>query len=259
MRNHARWTPSKFVYRRGALTASLDRRQVGVASRLIATLVARHYDAHLRSVARGRLLDLGCGHVPLYHAYGKRVREVICVDWGNTLHPSIHLDVECDLTQNLPFADATFDTIVLSDVLEHIPNPEDLCREMARILAPGGRILLNVPFYYWIHEEPHDYHRYTEFALRRLITRAGLSALVLEPIGGFPEVLADLVAKGVHDFGPTGRLTARVVQAAVLRLIRTNAGARVSRSSARRFPLGYFLVAGKGEVKDQPSTSAARS
>ena len=75
---------------------------------------------------------------------------------------------------NLPFGDSEFDTIILSDVLEHIPVPEHLWKEMARILSRNGKIIMNVPFYYCLHEAPHDCSRYTEFALRRFVEMSGL-------------------------------------------------------------------------------------
>lgn len=194
MKDPGSWRPSKFVYRRGKLMASRDADEVAVGSRLMVDRVARCYDANLRRHAKGRLADLGCGTVPLYRAYADLVTEVVCVDLGGTPHAR-HLDVECDLNEPLPFADRTFDTIVLSDVLEHIARPETLWAEMARILAPEGEILMNVPFYYWIHAGPHDYYRYTGFALRRFVESAGLELVQLDVIGGALEVLADVVAK----------------------------------------------------------------
>jgi hypothetical protein len=59
-----------------------------------------------------------CGKVPLYATYRELVTDAICVDWGNTEHKNRHLDRELDLTNNLPFRDDEFDTIILSDVLE---------------------------------------------------------------------------------------------------------------------------------------------
>ena len=93
----------------------------------------------------------------------------ICVVLENTLHKSEYLDFECDMKKVLPFMDGELDTIILSDVLEQIPQPEHLWKEMSRILSIGGKIIMNVPFYYWLHEGPHDYYRYTEFALRRFV------------------------------------------------------------------------------------------
>lgn len=242
MKNVEQWRPGKFVVRGGRLRASRNRRQVGAGSRLNADLVARFYDGALKRYARGRLVDLGCGAVPLYGAYRTLVDEVVCVDWPASIHGTSHLDVECDLGGPLPFDDARFDTVVLSDVLEHIPTPENLWREIGRILAPGGHALLNVPFLYWLHEAPHDYHRYTEFALRRLADLAGLDVVALEPLGGAPEVFADMAGKMLARVPVIGSALALAVQGATGWCVRHWPGGKVSQRTAHLFPLGYTMI-----------------
>jgi len=245
MKHPEQWQPTKYVRHRGALRGSRDRRELSVASRLITDRVARCFDAGLRTHARGRLLDLGCGKVPFFAAYRSYVDDNVCVDWGNSLHRNVHLDVETDLTQRLPFDDATFDTIVLSDVLEHIAEPERLWSEMARLLAPGGRVMVSVPFFYWLHETPHDYHRYTEFALKRLVERSGLRVVLLEPYGGAPEIVTDIFAKNALRIPAVGPWVAVVAQWLTDTFTRTGLGRRLSEGTASSFPLGYFLVAAK--------------
>lgn len=212
----------------------------------MAGLIAECFDVYLRQYAKGRLIDLGCGTVPLYAAYEPFITENVCVDWGGTIHSSLFVDQECDLAGALPFGNSDFDTIILSDVLEHIPQPEVLWREMARILAPGGTVLLSVPFLYWIHEVPHDYYRYTEFALRRFAKEAGLKMQVLKPLGGAPEVLADVLAKNLLMHVPVaGKWCAAAIQGGTRALLRTRFGRRISDATAVAFPIGYFLVAEK--------------
>ena len=167
------------------------------------------------------------------------------VDWSNTAHGRAHLDLECDLTRAVPLRSSTFDTIILSDVLEHIPNPEHLWAEMSRLLRADGKVILNTPFYYWIHEEPHDYYRYTEFALRRLAESAGFRVLRLEALGGALEVLTDLVAKNLLELPWGGGQCSAAAQYVSLRFSRTAVGARILRRTSAKFPLAYFMVAAK--------------
>jgi SAM-dependent methyltransferase len=255
MRNQEKWKSSKYIYNKGKLIASRDPKEVEFSSRLIADLTAGFYDINLRQHAKGKLLDLGCGKVPLYAAYREFVTDNICVDWGNKLNKNEYLDYELDLTRNLPFSESEFDTIILSDVLEHIPVPEQLWKEMARILSKNGKIIMNVPFYYWLHEQPHDYYRYTEFALRRFVETSGLRLIQLEPIGGAPEVMADLFAKNILRLPKLGgsfalvpklgRSLALVAQWFMLGFIRTKFGKKVSETTSKFFPFGYFLIAEK--------------
>lgn len=239
------WEPSKFIYRRCKLIASRDPKEVGVESRLISDLVAAAYSDGLARHASGRLLDLGCGKVPLFHAYKDHVSDNVCIDWPNTRHRNKHVDLEHDLMQPLPFPDEEFDTIILSDVLEHLPQPEKLFGEMSRILSRGGKIIMNVPFYYRIHERPYDYYRYTEFALRRFVDISGLDLVQLESLGGIPEVMTDLFAKTVIHIPVVGRFLASFFQNMTAFFIKTSIGETVSNKTKNTFPLGYFLIAEK--------------
>jgi SAM-dependent methyltransferase len=245
MRNADCWTESKYVRRDGRLVASRDRDQVGVGSRLISDCVAALYDANLPRYARGRLVDLGCGKVPLYGAYRDLVQSVTCVDWPQSMHGSPYLDHEVDLGQPLPFENGSFDVVILSDVLEHVPEPQLLWREMARLLAPGGHALVNVPFLYGVHEAPHDYGRYTEYALRRFAATAGLQVSMLVPVGGSMHVLADLLAKHLAHVPVLGVPLACAVQAMVALANGTHWGRRVTQRTGEAFPLGYFMVAAR--------------
>jgi SAM-dependent methyltransferase len=241
MRNEADWHPTKFVIGRNGLEPTHDVRHLAPASRAAVYGVTRFYGRVLPIHARGRLLDLGCGTVPFYGAYRPYVSEIVCVDWGNSLHEQRHVDVVHDLTKPLPFPDSSFDTIILSDVLEHLPEPEAAWHEMGRVLAPGGKLILSVPFLYWLHETPHDYYRYSEFALRRFADRAGFDVVELEAGGGAPEVLVDVASKMVRNRA----WAVRFVQSVGGWLTRTRVGRKLSSRTAKVMPLGYGLVAAR--------------
>jgi len=195
LKNKHLWKPTKFVITGNGCRASRDPSQVWIGSRFVGDIAARVCEKVIKEHARGLLLDLGCGHVPLYEVYRNYVSNNVCIDWAGTWHKSPYLDYECDLNSLLPLPDGTFDTILLTDVLEHISNPRLLWNEMSRVLKPGGKIVCAVPFYYWLHEQPHDYFRYTEYALKMFCENNALAVLSLEPYGGAAEVLIDVVAK----------------------------------------------------------------
>jgi hypothetical protein len=116
---------------------------------------------------------------------------------------------------------------------------------MWRVLRPGGKVLLNVPFYYGLHETPYDFYRYTEFALRRFAESAHFKVLVLDAIGGAPEILADLLAKQVQAIPLIGRGLAIAVQSTTSIFLKTGWGREFSGKTKRTFPLGYFMVVEK--------------
>lgn len=245
MRNTDSWSPTKYIIRKGKLVGSRDRSEVGAGSRLMADLVAEFYDLALKKFSKGRLLDLGCGKAPLYLAYKDHATSIICADWPDSPHQNLHLDLSCDLSRDLPFKTGQFDTIILSDVLEHIPEPDNLCSEIGRILAPNGKLLLNVPFYYCLHEQPHDFYRYTEHALKRFMSIAGISIIEFKAVGGSPEVLTDLIAKHLQFIPVIGPALALSVQAITKMITRTPFGRKVSTKTSTAFPFGYALVGEK--------------
>lgn len=241
MKNADIWKPTKFVVRDGRLGADLSERYVASGSQIMAELMARAYEEAISKYASGRLLDLGCGQVPLYGVYRDRTTAVVCVDWPASLHAQDHLDFRADLTQPLDLPNASFETVILSDVLEHIPNPELLVSEIARLLSPGGTAIIGVPFLYWIHEEPFDYNRYTSFQLRRLMADAGLQIEEISALGGSPEVVADIVGKTLMIRPALSRLFVRCARRALnLKKIK-----RLSERTKDKFPLAYLVAARK--------------
>lgn len=242
MKNQAEWKPSKYVNLKGKLKASRNPDEVAISSRLITDIVASLYDSYIPQYAKGNLVDLGCGKVPLYGLYRQFIKNITCVDWQNSAHSGIHVDYECDLDVDLPFNDGEFDTLLLSDVLEHIANPDTIWKEMSRILSPGGIVFMNTPFLYCLHEIPNDYFRYTEFALRHFAETYGFTIRILQPIGGSPEILGDIHAKHFIHIPFIGRSLSIAVQNITQTFIDTAFGKKLSERTARTFPLGYFLI-----------------
>ena len=106
-------------------------------------------------------------------------------------------DVRADLAAGLPFADASFDGAVCTEVIEHVPDAEALIREMARVIKPGGSLLLTVPFVFHYHEDPEDYRRYSPPGLAAALERAGFAVEFIGGLGGKLSALA-LLAESVH-------------------------------------------------------------
>lgn len=239
------WQPSKFFVRKGKWFPSLHSKEVAVSSRVNSLHVAGFYAVSLAQHAKGDLLDLGCGKVPLYGMYQQQVKTVTCVDWENSPHALLHVDVFADLNQRLPLDNNSFDTIILSDVLEHVRQPELLLEEVQRVLRPGGNLILNVPFYYWLHEEPSDFFRYTQFALKGLMEEARLEITHLQVNGGSTSVVFDVIMKRFSSWGRYGKAINRLFfWMYYFLLFREHS----NKPMDYKMPLGYGLVAHKQDV-----------
>lgn len=119
---------------------------------------------------QGRVLDVGCGQKP--YRMLVPASEYLGVDIDSEVTRRLGIaDLFYD-GQKLPFADATFDAVLCSQVLEHVFTPDEFLREIRRVLRPGGVLLLATPFAWDEHEQPHDFGRYSSFGLRALIERA---------------------------------------------------------------------------------------
>ena len=133
--------------------------------------------------AKGRLLDIGCGRQGLRKYLDPSIT-YLSLDFPETgiklynAKPSLFGDAG-----KLPFSKETFDTVVLLEVLEHLPNPIVAIQEARRILKKGGVLILSTPFLYPIHDAPKDYQRWTQHGLEQLIGLTGLIIRDLHKMG----------------------------------------------------------------------------
>jgi SAM-dependent methyltransferase len=127
----------------------------------------------------GELLDVGSGSDP-YRGCFPNVRRKVNCDYSGTRGP---VDFLSSAVQ-LPVRAETFDSILCTEVLEHVPDPLATWREFHRVLRPGGRVLLSTPMYWPPHELPFDFYRYPEHGLRALVTRSGFEIEAMYPRGG---------------------------------------------------------------------------
>lgn len=78
------------------------------------------------------------------------------------------VDVTGD-AQHLPFVHESFDTLICTGVLEHLPDPSSAVLEIARVLKPGGKVFIEAPFMQTYHSSPEDYQRWTSQGLLKLM------------------------------------------------------------------------------------------
>ncbi len=123
----------------------------------------------LTAHARGRVLDVGCSQGITSLLLARSGHEVIGIDYEpervemaraererrpREVQERLRFDV-ADASQ-LAFDDASFDTVVFGEVLEHLVEPAPVLLEIARVVRPDGRILMTTPFGYLSHEDHHQ-------------------------------------------------------------------------------------------------------
>lgn len=179
---------------RGRGTTARYRHRLGEAMRALFVrsplhpqwLVLRHETRRLRDaarLARGRVLDVGCADGRLA-AYLSEDCDYTGLDYPATsdelygTRPMVYGDAAA-----LPFADGSFDTVLLLEVLEHVRHPDAALAECRRVLAEGGQLLLSMPFLYPLHDAPADYQRYTVHGLRARLAIDGMRIVEEKPLG----------------------------------------------------------------------------
>ncbi len=168
----------------------------------------------------GTLLDVGCGN----QVYRRHVRATRYI--GMEIEPIYRPAVVGD-ARSMPFKDESVDSVLCTEVLEHVPQPDEVFGEIRRVLRPAGLLLLTAPMEWNLHKTPHDYRRFTSFGLLDLAHRHGFEPLALERIGGvfslvgsrLAEVLSGLTGRGLRPIlGERANAAGRLLVAAPLSL-----------------------------------------
>ncbi|MDM0113953.1 class I SAM-dependent methyltransferase [Variovorax sp. J22R133] len=153
----------------------------------------------------------------------------------------------------MPFGDGSFDHILCSEVLEHVPDPGYFMSELSRLLKTGGTLVLTVPWSARLHHLPNDYQRFTRYGLAALTERAGLDVQRIEERGNDVAVVANkIIVMLVRLVRPAGwrsaiwswPLALLLMPGAIAFLLAAHLALHFGWGS-RDDPLGYGLVAVK--------------
>jgi len=176
-----------------------------------------------------RVLDLGCGE--------RRLRGAIRCDL-RLEPPGIRADAA-----RLPFRSGAFDCVVATAVLEHVPYPQRVIREIHRVLRPNGVLCIEVPFLEGFHADPDDYQRFTFRGLDVLLRRFEIleREVCVGPNSALNWILREY--PGAWFRNPNVALAAKFVAAWVTAPIRYLDYMMAKRPGAFRIAAGLSVVA----------------
>ncbi len=243
MKNIEKWNATKFIFNTANNKWYPNTKYPGISvhSYIIASNQIEYYQKYIKEHCSGKLLDCGCGDVPFYGIYKDQIESNYCVDWENSLQQQIHIDQFINLNEQLNLPSNEYDSVLLSDVLEHIAEPSNLLKELNRVLKQNGKLIIMVPFLYRLHEEPHDFYRYTEYSLKHLLEKNGFKLIKIESYGGIVDVIFDLLNKVFFNSPLKNKILNRLYKL----VNKINYFKRINESRRLSFPSGYCLAAEK--------------
>ena len=187
------------------------------------------------------LLDVGAGQSDFTDITSQF--KLCAVDF----YPYPGVTVVCDFTKELPLADASADILMLSNVLEHVPEPNTLLEECRRVLKPGGIMLGSVPFMIQIHQRPYDFFRYTEMNLEYILKKHNFKDSVIQPVLATRVYLFNAATSffvhAIRTSQSLERIFLRILWIVVRGALKTFDGIFKRYDSDPNTPLGYLLKA----------------
>jgi 2-polyprenyl-3-methyl-5-hydroxy-6-metoxy-1,4-benzoquinol methylase len=143
----------------------------------------------------GKALDVGCGGQPFRAALESRGCKYFSLDVSPT--PGVSVDFLSPIDAPLPPAlieAGPYDFILCTEVLEHVADWPRAFENLAKLLAPNGKLLLTAPHFYFLHEEPYDFFRPTLHAFAHFAARHNLTVLESKQLGDAWDLLGTLLS-----------------------------------------------------------------
>lgn len=162
------------------------------------------------SSLNGSLLDFGCGTKPYKNLF-VNVKEYIGVDYKieERVQNNIDVDVFYD-GKKIPFENEKFDSLLCTEVLEHVFNIDELLIEFNRVLKKNGRAIITTPFMWEEHEMPYDFARYTTPALKYYYEKTGFKVIQHFKTGNYIEVIFQFNLNYLKNILPKNKIIRQV-------------------------------------------------
>ncbi len=218
-------------------------------------LIARYLWNDIASASKyasGILLDVGCGKKPYSILFDRHTRHYIGFDIPASISKEKN-DVDFYASAlHIPCRTGSIDSVLCTQLIEHVPEPQRVLAEIARVLKRGGHLILTAPRVWFIHEPPSDYFRFTEYGLRYLAESNGLEVVLIKQEGSFVEMIAQQIISYLsYRFGKK-RQTFRARITLVLSTIISQISVLVAGTFRDKLTtINYLLVARKPSSRNK--------
>lgn len=155
-----------------------------------------------KAYACGNLLDIGCGIKPYESIFTPYVKQYLGVDYPVAMEGNYGLSTKADYYEDCchtSLTSETFDTILCTQVLEHVVSPSTLLTEAHRLLKVDGYTIFTIPFVWEIHAEPYDFFRFTKFGIEKLFHSANFEIISIENCEGPLATIAQLKIISIYN------------------------------------------------------------
>lgn len=222
----------------------------------------------LKSIPNGyRILDAGAGELRFkpYCAHLDYVSQDFCQyegkGDGNALQTGAWNTTRIDIVSNIvliPVSDESFDVVLCSEVLEHIPDPVAAIKEFSRILKPGGTLLITAPFCSLTHFAPYHFvSGLNRYWYEEHLPAMGIKINQITPNGNWFEFIGQELSRA--------RLVSRTYSSAFLGWLMLAASiplrmmlymlSKKDRGSSELLCYGYMVHAQKSSILSGPAAA----
>jgi SAM-dependent methyltransferase len=154
------------------------------------------------NLAHGVLLDVGCGLKPYEQIFAPHVDRYVGIEYSPESGFRGNRADFCGDAAALPLRDNSVDTILCTEVMEHVPNPEQTIAEFSRVLRKNGVLIVTAPFFYPVHDT-YDFFRYSPDGIAVIMKRHGLTVEFVKSLSGGGRTLAAMINMYWYDMGFT--------------------------------------------------------
>lgn len=171
-------------------------------AKITRTNLLKKLKKYAEKYATGNLMDIGCGIKPYESIFQPYVKDYKGVDYPITMDGNYGNFTKADYHEdccNTSLRSESYDTILCTQVLEHVQEPDKLIFEANRLLKTGGYAIFTIPFVWEIHAEPYDFFRFTKFGIQALFSKEKFEIISIEPCEGPLATIGQLKITNIYS------------------------------------------------------------